>query len=450
LERATTNPTATVSASHYSPSIDGPPPRADATSEWSVARLIAFRFAFVYVVLYTFPGPFYALQSTSRVFAWYGSLWRPVVPWVARDILRLAHPLTGQPGGGDSLATWVQDFTMLCVAAIVALAWTALARRTRSHPGLLEALRVYLRFTLASILFLYGFDKVIPNQFEPLGPYRLTEYVGEASPGGFAWSFLGSSVAYTIFAGAGEVTAGLLLLFRRTATAGALIGAAVLMNVFMLNMSYDIPVKQFSIHLLLMCIGVAAYDGGRLLNVFIRQRAAAPPYQTELFSTPRPRRVAAALGIMLGAWLIGEHVYREVDLLHRFGRLAPRGPLYGIFEVEEFVKDGTVQPALLTDASRWRRLSSSNRGTTIRMATDTLVSYRLRTDTLKHVATFTPGQDSANKAVLAYAFPDSVHLVLRGHIGHDSVEMTLRRRPESSYLLVSRGFHWVNEVPFFR
>jgi len=32
----------------------------------------------------------------------------------------------------------------------------------------------------------------------------------------------------------------------------------------------------------------------------------------------------------------------------------------------------------------------------------------------------------------------------------DSVEMTLRRKPMSSYLLVSRGFHWVNETPYFR
>jgi hypothetical protein len=39
---------------------------------------------------------------------------------------------------------------------------------------------------------------------------------------------------------------------------------------------------------------------------------------------------------------------------------------------------------------------------------------------------------------------------MRGRIGADSVEMTLRRRREDSYLLVKRGFHWVNEVPYFR
>jgi uncharacterized membrane protein YphA (DoxX/SURF4 family) len=438
-----TTPVATAIESTYSP-------RSDRPTAWSLARLIAFRFALVYVVLYTFPGPFYALQSVARLFAWYSSLWRPIVPWVGRVVLHLPRPVTGQPGGGDNLFAWVHDFTMLSAAAIVAVAWTALARRTRSHPRLLEWLRIYLRFTLASILFLYGFDKVIPNQFEPLGPYRLTEYFGEASPGGFAWSFLGSSVMYTIFAGAGEVAAGLLLLVRRTATLGALVGAAVMANVFMLNMSYDIPVKQFSLHVLLMCLGVAAYDAERLVNVLVRQRTAEPPRRADVFATQRSRRVLLVAGFMLGLWLIGERVNREIDLLHRFGRLAPRGPLYGIFEVEQFFRNGSIVPPLLTDATRWRRLSSSNRGTTVRMATDTLVAYRLRTDTVKHIATLTPGLDSANRAVLAYAFPDSIHLVLRGRIGRDSVEMTLRRHAESSYLLVNRGFHWVNEVPFFR
>jgi uncharacterized membrane protein YphA (DoxX/SURF4 family) len=448
-----TNPTtgpATIPGSTYAPALDRSLSSLGPSHDWNLVQRLGFRFALVYVVLYTFPGPFYALSSVSRLFGWYFSLWRPVVPWVGRAVLRLSHPVSGQPGGGDSLFSWVHVFTMLLIAALAAIAWTVLARRQRSHPRLFAALRLYLRFTVASILFLYGFDKVIPNQFEPLGPYRLTEYFGEASPGGFGWSFLGSSVTYTIFAGVGEVAAGLLLLFRRTATLGAVVGAAVMANVFMLNMSYDIPVKQFSLHLLLMCVGLAACDGQRLLNVFIRQRGAEPPPYVELFTTRRSLHVARIAGALLGVWLIGEHVNRELTLLHRFGRLAPRGPLDGIFEVEAFVKNGVVQPPLLTDVSRWRRLASSNRGTTVRLVTDSLVSYRLRTDTVKHVATLTPGQDTTNRAVLAYAFPDSQHLVLRGRIGRDSIEMRLRRRSESSYLLVSRGFHWVNEVPYFR
>ena len=79
-----------------------------------------------------------------------------------------------------------------------------------------------------------------------------------------------------------------------------------------------------------------------------------------------------------------------------------------------------------------------------------MVRFGLKTDTLKRVATLANGPDSTKWVRLSYVFPDSMHLALVGRIAGDSVEMKLRRRPESSYLLVSRGFHWVNEMPYFR
>jgi len=447
---------------HSDPSVSAPPAADSAqpdrqtgapseSREWNLAQRLGFRFALIYVLLYTFPGPVDELPGADFLRNASNAFWRAAVPWFGAHVLRLSQPVSIRPSGsGDKLFDWVQVAAILGVALVGAIAWTVAGRRQRSHPRLLAAGYLYVRFTLAAILFGYAFDKVIPNQFEPMGPLRLTQYIGEAAPGGFAWTFLGFSVTYEIFAGAGELVAGLLLLFRRTTTLGALIGAAVLTNVFMLNMSYDIPVKQFSFHLLLMSAGLVAFDAPRLLNVFIRRRVAEPPRYTELFVTPRSMRIARVAGALLGLWMIGGRFSSELRGFYQYGRGAPRGPLYGIFEVEQVAKNGAVQPELLTDSTRWRRLATSNRGAAVRFATDTLVRYRLQTDSLKHTATLTPFPDTANKAVLAYAFPDAQHLVLRGRIGADSVEMTLRRRAESSYLLVSRGFHWVNEVPYFR
>jgi uncharacterized membrane protein YphA (DoxX/SURF4 family) len=434
----------------YSPHSDRAAAPAVESGEWSLAQRAGFRFAFIYILLYTYPGPLDELPGVDFLRDTSDAMWRVVVPWVGAHVLRLSHPVSIQPSGsGDKLFDWVQVVAMLSLALIGAIVWTAIDRRHRSHRKLFTAFQLYLRFTLASILFGYGFDKVFPNQFEPMNPVRLTQYFGEAAPGGFAWSFLGFSVGYEIFAGTGEVLAGLLLLFRRTTTLGAIIGAVVLTNVFMLNMSYDIPVKQFSFHLLLMCAALVACDAPRLLNVFVRQRSAEAPRHTELFVTPASRRNAQIAGALLGLWMIGGHCWTELGY-YRQGRLAPHPPLYGVFEVEQVVKNGALQPPLLTDATRWRRLSAAGRRASVRLATDSLAQYRLLTDTLKHTATLTAGPDTAAKTVLAYTFPDAQHLVLRGRIGPDSVEMTLRRRSESSYLLVNRGFHWVNETPYFR
>lgn len=418
--------------------------------EWTLAQRLGFRATLLYVALYTFPGPIHELPGVDFIGDTYDAVWHAVVPWVGAHVLRLAQPVSTRPSGsGDKLFDWVQVFTMLCLAIIGAVAWTMAERKRRSHRKLLAAFQLYLRFTLASILFGYGFDKVVPNQFEPMNPVRLTQYFGEAAPGGFAWSFLGFSIMYEVFAGIGEVVAGLLLLFRRTTTLGAIIGAAVLTNVFMLNMSYDIPVKQFSFHLLLMCAVLVTFDAPRLLNVLIRQRPADAPRYTELFTTQKSQLIARIAGVALGLWMIGGHLRSELQGYRQFGRGAPATPLSGIFEVEQVTKNGAVQTPLLTDSTLWRRLSVARFRASVRLATDSLVLYGMRSDTLKHKATFLNGPDTL-KTVFAYAFPDSQHLVLRGHIGKDSVEMMLRRRSESSYLLVRRGFHWVNEVPYFR
>jgi len=430
---------------------DGAVTQSERQSEWTLAQRFGFRFLLVYVLLYSFPGPLSELPGTDFLSDPYAALWRRVVPWFGAHVLRLAHPVSILPSGsGDKLFDWVFIAVLLVIAGAAATLWTVLDRQHRSHPKLFAAFTLYLRLFLARTMFSYGFDKVIPNQFSPMDPPRLTQFIGETSPGGFAWTFLGFSIAYEVFAGLMEVASATLLLLRRTQTLGALVGAVVLTNVFMLNMSFDIPVKQYSLHLLLMCVFLVALDRERLINLFLRARTVAPPQHIDLFTTRRARLGAWGAGIALVLWIVAGNLYGELRGLHEFGRLAPRGPLYGIFEVEEVVKNGAVQPPLLTDGTLWRRFATSSRRALVRLATDSLVRYGLQTDSVKHVATLANGPDSTKWMRLTYAFSDSTHLALHGRIGADSVDIALRRRPESSYLLVSRGFHWVNEIPFFR
>jgi hypothetical protein len=434
----------------YSDRVTEPAPREE-TRDWTLAERFGFRVLLVYLILYTFPGPVSELYGTDFISTPYSAMWHAIVPWFGKHILRLANPINLMPSGsGDKLYDWVEIPTQLAIALIAAVVWGLIDRRRRSHPKLFAAFTLYLSLTLARTMFSYGFDKIIPNQFSPMDPTKLTQYIGESSPGGFAWTFLGFSIPYEVFAGTAEALAATLFLFRRTRTLGALVGAAVLSNVFMLNMSFDIPVKQFSGHLLLMCLFLAALDRKRLIDLFLRDRGAAQLRHFELFATRRSKIASWVVGVGIAGWMIVSTFYAEYSGLYEFGRLSPRDPLYGIFEVEEFVKNGAVQPPLLTDATRWRRFATNKFSARIRLATDSSVRFGLQTDTLKRVATLANGPDSTKWLRLAYAFPDSMHLTLAGRIAADSVEMKLRRRPESSYLLVNRGFHWVNEVPYFR
>src|SRR4026208_2091617 len=96
----------------------------------------------------------------------------------------------------------------------------------------------------------YGMIKAIPLQMPAPGLTRLLEPFGNFSPMGVLWYSVGASRPYEIFAGCAELAAGILICIPRTATLGALICLADAIQIFTLNMSYDVPVKLFSFHLI--------------------------------------------------------------------------------------------------------------------------------------------------------------------------------------------------------
>ena len=83
---------------------------------------------------------------------------------------------------------------------------------------------------------------------------------------------MGFSKTYSIFAGVSEVIAGALLIPRRTQTYGAMATIAVMLNVFMMNLCFDIPVKIFSFHLMLMGVLLLMVDFKRVFGVLVMNR----------------------------------------------------------------------------------------------------------------------------------------------------------------------------------
>ena len=103
----------------------------------------------------------------------------------------------------------------------------------------------------------------------PVSNTNMIKTLGEKSPMGLAWTFMGFSKTYSIFAGLAEVIAGLLLISRRTQTFGAIATIIVMLNVFMMNLCFDIPVKIFSFHLFLMGLILLLADSKRVFGVLL-------------------------------------------------------------------------------------------------------------------------------------------------------------------------------------
>jgi hypothetical protein len=126
-----------------------------------------------------------------------------------------------------------------------------------------------------------------------------------------------------------------------------------------------------------------------------------------------------------------------------------RPPLYGLYEVETFIRDGTELPPLTTDFTRWRKLIVQFPGNVnLRMMDDSQRFYQIKVDEAQNKITLS--SSGSEEAVLTYSKADADHLTLQGTLGGQKVDIRMRKLDASKFLLINRGFHWINERPFNR
>jgi uncharacterized membrane protein YphA (DoxX/SURF4 family) len=419
-------------------------------SPWSPARRAAFRLVFAYVAVYCFPFP---LDAIGLPWDPVDAAWHAIVPWVGAHVLHLATPAVSHPtGSGDTLYAFVKVACMAAIAVAAAIAWSFLDRRRREHARLHAWLRVYLRYVLGSVMLSYGVSKVFDLQFPFPMPDRLANPLGEASPMGLLWNFMGFSPAYQTFTGLAEVLGAALLVSRRTATLGALVLAGVLANVVMMNFCYDVPVKLGSSHLLLFAGVLLAPESARLARFFVLNRPAppAPPGPT----LPKLWQERARLALKIA--FIALTLYRQaVRVETRLAGSAPApGSLGGYYEVEEQTRDGVVVPPLLTDGDRWRTLIVYRNGYA-RIGAMNRKEQGLPIEDDPAKATFTlrasgakPGEDPLG--TFAYTRPEASVVLLQGTWKGAPFSARLKKMDPKETPLARRGFHWVQEEPFIR
>jgi hypothetical protein len=134
-------------------------------------------------------------------------------------------------------------------------------------------------------------------------------------------------------------------------------------------------------------------------------------------------------------------------------QLEQHPPLYGIWDIDTFVRGRDTMPALLGDVVRWRRLVVSHPGfLSLHLLNDSTRGFGVNVDTLKGTLQWTSVRDSAVTGSFRYLRSGVFHdqLALDGVLNKDSLHVRLHRVDESRFLLVNRGYHWINEFPFNR
>lgn len=412
---------------------------------WSSGEKLLFRFIFVFFGLIIFPFPLNTIPGVSGVIE---QIWAVLVSWVGSSVLDIRHDFSLKAtGSGDKLFDWVYYLIVLVLALVSAVVWSVADRRRANYERLQKWFLLFLTYYVAYIMFIYGIIKIFYLQFMPPNLERLFHTFGQSSPMHLMWTFMGFSQTYTVFAGACETTAGIFLLFRRTRTLGGLVTFGVMLNVFMLNMSYDIPVKLFSFQLMIMGLYIALLDYKRLFNVFLLNKPA-PAYTAQpVFNDKKRHYVVIGLQILLGGYFIISQIMGSMEGRKQYGIGRAKSPLYGIYDVETFVRNNDTLPPLTTYSTRWKHLLMDYpNSTSVIMMDGSIRRYQSEIDTAAQTIVI---DASPNKYVLKYE-QDEEDMLIAGELMGDSLRVELENYPLENFGLLNRGFHWVNEVPYNR
>jgi hypothetical protein len=418
---------------------------------WNVIKKFLFRFCFVYFFVYCFPFPVDAFEFTKPVASPYYKFVDWLVPHVANWFH--LHAVVSFPmfdkfdDSNYGLTLLYFNLLFSCVAAIT---WSVIDRRKDSYKKLYQWLKLYLRFFLAAYLFGYGFVKIFPSQFQAISASRLTLTVGEQSPMLLAWNFMGYSVVMMRINGIAEVLAGILLLFRRTTTIGAILSAAVFSFVVMMDFCFNVPVRLLASHLFIISVFLALGDGSRMLNVFVLNKPTTSAIYIPLISDLQWRKIFSVLQALLAISILCSGLLSGVEAERDYGwnSNSKAVPLYGVYNTVYFMRNNDTILPLETDTFRWKQLviDGGNWKQTgiIELGTGKKFICNVKADTVKRIISVQSSEDTTESYMFHYLLPNDSSLLLKGIWKRDSIEVLLNKYDLNNYLLHREKFTWIN------
>ena len=404
-------------------------------------RRVTYRFAVVYLGLFCLASQIAGglLLFPGGQFPALGTVWpmRDVTDWLGVHVFHVST-LAFQGVSADTPFHWVQRAWLLVLSAIITAIWTVRLKADTTDPWRTDSVvsglsRTFFRFALAGQMFYFGMAKVIPTQFPPPSLVTLLKPVGHLAPDDLLWTFMGASVFYQMFTGWAEVAAGVFLVVPRTAILGAIIALADMLQVFVLNVSYDVGLKQTSFHLILIAVFLLAPDAKRLAAAVIPDRLKAD-------------RRALVVQVIFGVYLLS--MFARLATLsweNPGGPGSPKSPLYGIWEIQRMSVDGEFQPPSLNDyARRWRRVIFDTPDLVVfQRLDDSFAHYGSTIDMDRHQIALRKIESRLWRSTFTFDRRGDDEMRIDGEMDGHLVHAELQRLGMDTFRLTNGGFRWV-------
>jgi uncharacterized membrane protein YphA (DoxX/SURF4 family) len=401
----------------------------------------------VYIFLYMFPNPLEEIPGLAGAIENISKIADVFHIWIGRHILLIHNLQKPEPNGsGDTTFEYVKIASyIVCALFITGAACLISLRRRLPISKFCDLVAVYARYYVGVYLIVYGIAKLNHGQFPFPSLYNLDESYGDSSPMALLWRFMGYSRSYTIFSGIGEITGGLLLLFRRTTILGTLTTLGLTLNVAVLNFSYDVPVKLFSSHLVLIDLFILAPWIRSLFQFFVSQKVTAIQYPRLHFHSRWVRAARISGKILLISLLpIGIAKSLASDKVTNDTTLG----LHGVYDIIKFKCSHDHPEKEIDNLHRVKKIIVDEGYGRVTTTTDSFYYCDVLVDTVKHGICLRSFDDTAVRYSFSYENTEKLQMEWFGVHNGDSVRITLARKTPENYILVNRAFHWISENPY--
>jgi hypothetical protein len=334
---------------------------------WTRWQLIAFRFFFIFLLLQVVTENFFGnLFGGTRVVWQLGeTIFVPACLWLNDHLFHFRYNPPRWTIFSPGLHT-IRDIMYLSVASIGTVTWSLIDRGRLNYNVLLYWFSWGLIIVLSCIEFAYGIVKFFPVQMPYPSMISVQRSIGEMTPFELLWTTIGYGQPYQVFSGVVEVVGALLILFRRTRVLGLLIIVAVMVNVVMLNYTYQIGVLELSSKVLLVAMFLLAPYSRQLLGFFIGGWHSA--LNDGAFEPRNRSREIIVKGLTL-LFLITSYFLTANFSYSAYSRLNKVRASAEYSLVKEHIADGDTLGYVRTDTVRWtiwyERIANEKRIVTI-------------------------------------------------------------------------------------
>ncbi|CAM4425150.1 hypothetical protein SAMN06265348_11842 [Pedobacter westerhofensis] len=321
---------------------------------WKPYQKIAFRIAFIFFILMTIP------ESPSWYTQWFQFDWTSLHYRDLYDIARY-QPSFIRGAGFYGYAEWL---VLLAVSIGGGLMWTVLDKKRTEYNVLYYWLTVIVRYRAAIGIIGFAFTKVLPVQMPYPSTGILNTNFGDLTAQKIYWLSISIVPWYQVFAGVVELTAGVLLFFRKTAVLGAIILFGALGDIVYVNFAYDGGVHVYSSYFVLFAAFIIAKEIPKIYNLFILERYTVPVNFNLQFTAPwlKTTRIVLKAGVIFLFLFVFFYIQLNNFLYDPYKQPAAKGvsKLRGYYQVAEFKLNNQVIPYSPQDSLAWQDVTFEN------------------------------------------------------------------------------------------